>query len=508
MTVGRDRLNRLRTTVALPRSGKEISQFVLVATACFAAGQLGLKITVLHPPVSPIWPPIGVALAAMLLLGYRLWPAVFLASFFVCISTSTPVPAALIISLGNTLEVLSAAWLVNRFAGGINVFDTAKGVIKFVFLACILSPTISASICIGVLVPAGYMHGPGSGAMWLTWWVGDSIGALLFAPFLILVFNNPDHHLEMRELFELSVLLFGLIVTCLTIFGPLSQFFAQKDLLLPWMCMPFLIWTGFRFCQLEAAGTTLLMFGFTIWGTLHGYGPFVSENFNLSLIVLAIFVGVTGTTTLAIAATLSERRRMAEGLLGLQSILQDTIQGKVRDLTSTIESLQAEAIERIVAENALRESNDRFLQLAETISDVFWLMDMTEMKLLYVSPAYESVWGRSCASLYADPHSWLDSVHPDDHDRALTFFDQETTSSRYDAEYRIIRPDGSVRHIWDRGYIVRDESDRICRIAGLASDITEKKRLQEALRTLSTRDRNSIDTDVKSIYKSTGEHTP
>jgi PAS domain S-box-containing protein len=508
MAVGPENLNRPRTLAALPRSAKEISQFALVTAACFAAGQLGLKITVLHPPVSPIWPPIGVALAAIMILGYRLWPGVFLASLFVCISTSTPLPAAVIISIGNTLEVLSAAWLLNRFAGGISAFDTAKGVVKFVFLACMLSPAISASICIGVLVPTGFMHGPGSGAMWLTWWVGDSIGALLFAPFLILVFNNPDHRLETRELLELSVLLFGLIVTCLTIFGPLSQFFAQKDLLLPWMCMPFLIWTGFRFCQLEAAGTTLLLFGFAIWGTIHGYGPFVTQNFNVSLMVLALFVGVTGTTTLAIAATLSERRRMAEGLLGLQSILQETVQGKMRDLTATIESLQAEVIERIVAENALRETNDRFLQLAETISDVFWLMDMINVKLLYVSPAYESVWGRSCASLYADPHSWLDSVHPVDHERALTFFDAEITSGRYDAEYRIIRPDGSVRHIWDRGYIVRDESGRISRIAGLASDISEKKRLQEALRTLSTIERIAIDTDANSIYKSTGEHTP
>jgi len=135
----------------------------------------------------------------------------------------------------------------------------------------------------------------------------------------------------------------------------------------------------------------------------------------------------------------------------------------------------------MVAEKALRESNDRFEQLAATISDVFWLMDITNMRLLYISPAYESVWGRTCSSLYNDPHSWLDAVHPDDYERALTFFDQETRESRYDAEYRIVRPDGEVRHIWDRGYIIRDENGRVARIAGLASDITEKKRLQEEL---------------------------
>jgi len=197
--------------------------------------------------------------------------------------------------------------------------------------------------------------------------------------------------------------------------------------------------------------------------------------------ILAAFVAVTGTATLAIAATLSERRHVEEGLLGLQSILHETVEVKARDLTATIETLQAEVVERMVAEKALRESNDRFEQLAATISDVFWLMDITNMRLLYISPAYETVWGRPCSSLYNDPHSWLDAVHPDDHERALTFFDQETRESRYDAEYRIVRPDGEVRHIWDRGYIIRDENGRVARIAGLASDITEKKRLQEEL---------------------------
>ncbi|MGH9745943.1 MAG: MASE1 domain-containing protein [Candidatus Acidiferrales bacterium] len=507
MSVGRELLRPAKSKPAIRSIGRELGENAVVVAGCFLAGQLGLKITVLHPPVSPIWPPIGVALAAMILLGYRIWPAVFLGSFLICESTSTPLPAAIAISVGNSLEVLTAAYLVNRFAGGVRAFETAKGVARFVLSACVLSPLVSATICMGFLYPAGFSQGPDRAMMWLTWSVGDGIGALLFAPFLILLLGTDHHRLEKREFLELFALLVGLIVVCLTVFGPLSTYVAQKQWLEPWICIPFLIWAGFRFCQLEAAGTTLLLFGMAIVGTLRGYGPFVSTDFNVSLMVLAAFVAVTGSVTLAIAATLSERRRMEEGLLGLQSILQNTIQGKIQDLTVTIETLQSEVMERMLVENALRESNDRFLQLAETISDVFWLMDMTNMRLLYVSPAYESVWGRSCASLYADPHSWLDSVHPEGHERALTFFDQETTKTRYDAEYRIIRPDGSMRHVWDRGYIVRDEAGRISRIAGLASDITDKKRLQDALQTLQHGNPNTIDTDAKSIYKSTGEPT-
>lgn len=474
-------LKRLRAITPPPKTGKDFLQLFLALATCFLAGILGLKLTILNPPVSPVWPPAGVGLAAMLLLGYRVWPAIFIASFFVCEVAATPLHASAAISVANTLEAFVAAYLVNRFARGIKAFETAQSVFKFILAACVLSPTVGATICFAYLYPAGVPQGPDKGIMWLTWCMGDGIGILLFAPFLILIFGSPHHRLSKGEALELSAMTIGLIVVCLTVFGPFSAFVHEKQLLQEWVCVPFLVWAGFRFCQLEAAGTTLLMFGLAIWGTFHGYGPFVSPDSNLSMMILAAFVGVTGTATLAIAATLSERRHLEEGLLGLQSILHATVDGKTRDLTATIETLQAEVAERMVVESDLRESNARFEQLAAAISDVFWLMDITNMRLLYISPAYEAIWGRPCSSMYSDPHSWLDAVHPDDHDRALTFFDQETLETHYDAEYRIVRPDGEIRHIWDRGYIIRDENGRVARIAGLASDITQLKRLQEEL---------------------------
>jgi PAS domain S-box-containing protein len=474
-------LKHLRAAATFPNSRRELAQSLLVVAGVFLAGQLGLRITDLHPPVSPIWPPTGVAIAALILLGYRIWPALLIAAFLICESASTPLKASIAISIGETVSVLTGAYLINKFARGIKVFDTAQGVFKFILFACVVSPAIAATICITYLYAAGFSQGPEKAIMWLTWGVGDGIGALLFAPFLILIFGSSHHRLSNREALELFVMLVGLIAVCLTVFGPLSSLVHQKQLLQEWVCIPFLVWAGFRFCQLEAAGTILLMFGLAIWGTFHGYGPFVSPDANLSLMILAAFVGVTGTATLAIAATLSERRHVQEGLLGLQSILHATVDGKTRDLSATIETLQAEVVERMVIENDLRESNARFEQLAATISDVFWLMDITNMRLLYISPAYETVWGRPCSAMYSDPHSWLDAVHPDDHERALSFFDRETSESLYDAEYRIVRPNGEIRHIWDRGYIVRDETGRIARIAGLATDITEKKRLQQEL---------------------------
>jgi PAS domain S-box-containing protein len=243
------------------------------------------------------------------------------------------------------------------------------------------------------------------------------------------------------------------------------------------MCIPFLIWVGFRFCQLEAAGVTLLLFGTAIWGTLNRVGYFVTPDLNFSLQMLDMFIGVIGTMTMAVAAVVAERREIETNLLGTQSLLQEAVAGKGRDLAALVEALRVKEVERSGGDRARWQNDERLRLLVEKIPVVFWLLDTVEERVLCVSPAYETIWGRSCESLYADTYSWLDAVHPEDHERALAFFDRETKKDRLEAEYRIIRPDGSVRWIWDRGFVIRDETGRISRLAGLACDITERKRV-------------------------------
>ncbi len=152
--------------------------------------------------------------------------------------------------------------------------------------------------------------------------------------------------------------------------------------------------------------------------------------------------------------------------------------GRVRWLDGVI----VDMTEHKRIEAALRESEERFHQLAEQIREVFWLSDPEKNHIYYVSPGYEQIWGRSCDSLYVSPRAWLDAIHPDDRPRVLQAALTKQVGGEYDEEYRIIRPDGSERWIRDRAFPVHDATGRVFRIAGLAEDITERKRAEEARR--------------------------
>jgi len=138
--------------------------------------------------------------------------------------------------------------------------------------------------------------------------------------------------------------------------------------------------------------------------------------------------------------------------------------------------------ERREAERLLKESREQFRQLAEHIREVFWMTDPAKQCMLYISPGYEEIWGRSCESLYDSPQSWLDAIHPEDRPRVVEAATHKQVAGTYDEEYRIVRPDGTIRWICDRAFPVRDASGIVYRIVGFAEDITDHKGIQESLR--------------------------
>jgi two-component system cell cycle sensor histidine kinase/response regulator CckA len=148
---------------------------------------------------------------------------------------------------------------------------------------------------------------------------------------------------------------------------------------------------------------------------------------------------------------------------------------------ATIADSLAHGIQGKSAERDLSESEKRFRQLAENISEVFWVTDLAEREVLYVSPAYETIWGRTCKSLLEQPDSFFDAIHPEDRPRVINTLRDES-SFPYELEYRIVRPDGSARWIRNRAFPVRDAAGVVIRIAGMAEDVTEKRQLEMQLR--------------------------
>jgi PAS domain S-box-containing protein len=139
------------------------------------------------------------------------------------------------------------------------------------------------------------------------------------------------------------------------------------------------------------------------------------------------------------------------------------------------------------AETALIESEEKFRQIAESIEEVFWIVDPKLSKIIYISPAYSKLWGRTCQNLYDDPMSWIDAIHPEDRDYAIERIwgkSDKIDNVTQGFEYRVIRPDGEIIWIWTQAFLIKDESGEISRITGVASDITKYKKVEEEIKTL------------------------
>src|SRR5213595_3620302 len=283
-----------------------------LAVIYFIAGKLGLMLASLHASASPVWPPAGIALAGSLLLGYRAWPAVFIGAFLVNVTTAGNVATSFAIATGNTLEALVGVWLVNRFAGGTNVFDRPQGVFKFAFAAGI-SAVISPALGVTSLGVAGFVDWANYGAIWLTWWLGDATGDLVFTPLVLLWSVASKRRWNKKEAAEVGALLLLLVLLSAVVFGGWPAVSARNYPIVL-ICGPIVIWTAFRFTQRETATGIFILSAIAVWGTLHGLGPFVRETENQSLLALQWWTAVLSITAMALSAGMAERRRVEEEL--------------------------------------------------------------------------------------------------------------------------------------------------------------------------------------------------
>jgi signal transduction histidine kinase len=288
---------------------------LLLCALYVAAGKLGLSLAFVNASASPVWPPTGIAIAAMLIFGTRVWPAIFVGAFIVNVTTAGSVATSLAIAAGNALEGVVGATLVDRFAGGRRFGERVRDLFKFAVLAGLVAPLISATVGVTALAVAGSAPWHAFASIWTTWWLGDAAGAILVTPVITLWSSNRQIVMGPRLRVEFVALLLAGLGAWLVVFGG-AVMFPVRNYPLTFLAIPPLMWAAFRFGRRAAATAVAMQSAVAVWGTRHGFGPFVVSTENESLLLLQAFMATVAVMTYVVAAVVAERedalRAMAE----------------------------------------------------------------------------------------------------------------------------------------------------------------------------------------------------
>jgi len=289
----------------------DLATAAVLAVVYFCAAKLGLGLAYLHPSATAVWAPTGIALAAFLIFGFRVWPGIFLAAFLANLTTAGSVLTSIGVATGNTLEGVLGCYLVTRFARGQHAFERTLDIFKFAFLAGMVSTTVSATVGVTTLSLGGFADWAMYGSIWSTWWLGDAVGAVVVTPLVLLWRENPRLNWTRKQTVELAFLFLGLFFTGWIVFGGLFHS-ALKNYPLEYLCVPFLVWAAFRFGGREATSAIFMLSGIAIWGTLQGFGPFVTRTQNDSLLILQLFLATLAVMGLVLGVAALERKRVAD----------------------------------------------------------------------------------------------------------------------------------------------------------------------------------------------------
>jgi len=427
--------------------------FVLLAAVYIVAGRLSLLLAFANANASPVWPPTGLAIGALLVLGLRAWPAIAVGAFIVNLTNSGDVVAAFLIAVGNTLEAVAAAWLTLRYARGRAAFNSTRNVLRFVAISANAS-TIAASIGTVTVVGIGLGPAADAGNIWLTWWLGDTVGATTMAPLIVLWERRPLLSDVSIRIGEMAALIAALGLASFAVFSPWPP--GRPDY--PFILIPVLLWSAFRFgAWITALGSAFIVV-IAVDGTLRGSGPFRHESPNESLLLLQAFVGLTTTMMLSVAAEVSRRRSVERDL----RMLNERLERKVASRT-----------------DELQKANERLIQAQEVAHMGSWEWDVGANRVWWSDEMYR-IYGIA-AGTFIGYETFLEHVHPDDRSIAHEIVSRAMMDTRpFTFDHRIVRPDGTVRVIHANGRVICDAVSHPIRMVGTGVDITERKEAEEA----------------------------
>ncbi len=426
------------------KSPRYLLEIAAIAAAYVVFAEMGFSLAGGVKQVTAIWPPAGIAVAALLLFGYRVWPGVFIGAFIANALTGEPWFTAAGIAIGNTLGPLLGAFLLRRFVKFDNALERVRDVIGLALLGSLVAMTVTATNGVSNLALAGIVPWTSFWMVWRVWWAGDAMGVLVFAP-LILTWCTPTRRIERPK----GGLLEGVILGAALLATTWLAFVSGPRLAYP--VYPFFIWIALRFSQRATATAVVAVSVIAIWGAVHAQGPF-SGSLDQRLVFLITFVAVLALTGLILGAVSAERELADAGLRQTQH----TLRGREAEL---------EIAER------------RFQVLAETVPQMVWTSDATGWIDWYNHRWYEYT-GQTQDE--AAGWGWQRAHHPEDFPRVMRDWPGSIASgASFDMELRLRRRDGVFRWFLTRAEPLRNGDGSIVRWYGTNTDIDDQKRAQE-----------------------------
>lgn len=354
-----------------PQRKETVLKIAILAVFYTVIAKAGLSLDAVSGFATLVWPPTGVALAALLLYGFRMWPGVFLGAWAVNFWAGAPLTVAFGIAAGNTLEAVVGAYLLRRWAGVRGTFGSLRSVLGLILAAGILSTLISAtlgvvSLSLGSIVRSSHQ----AIVTWGAWWVGDALGDLVVAPLLLTWLPWGDHQTptaaRLAEAFALATLL--VLASWAVFFRPSLPVYPFES---PYVLFPLFVWAALRFELRGATLATGLASTLAIWGTVRGSGPFAREALASGLLGLQTFMGCAAITPLIVAGVTMDRSRAVRSQETFLAIVSHDLKNPLNTLQLSGDSLLRMPTEAAVKKHChvLNRSVARMTRLVTDLLD-------------------------------------------------------------------------------------------------------------------------------------------
>ncbi len=465
---------------------KDLERKDVLAMAALGAvygltGFLSLRLALVDQNVTPLWPPTGIAVVAFLLFGTRLWPGIAVAAFIVNLPiTSSPLAAA-VTAAGNTIAPIVAVQVL-RLVGFRTELDRVRDVVSLLVVAP-LTMSVSATIGATTLLVTEQISAAHYLQTWAVWWAGDSMGVLVVAPLLLVIWNQAHGLYRSPKRFELLELLGVLsvlvVISLLAVTATVSVLF---------LVLPVVGWAAWRFQLWGAAPAALLVSSAATWAAVQDRGPFEGSSLLDKMITLQGFNATVAFTAFFLAALVAERARSREALERGAADLEVRVERRTEQLSDANRRLAGQITERREAESRLRRSERQLAEAHEMARIGSWEWDVASGEVAWSEEMFR-IHGLEPDVFEVTFERAMTFVHKDDRPRIREDVEALIAGRRNeipDREYRIVLPDGEVRTLHARSKFSLAPDGTPVRVVGIAQDVTEHRAFEREHRIADT----------------------